>query len=445
MTAPFAVVFCSMWLWAGEGFADDWPAYQHDPAHAGRSSAAFDPTQLRKAWTAPQGYSNPIVVGNSIYAMRHGANNSSPSTITSFNIIDGTQNWSTSFPFSSARGLPAYANGLLVFVGGSTTGPTRLHVLDAATGAQKYTVDESVGLNTLMPTISRNANNQLVAYVANADRISAFDIGENSGSVIWSRLGSFGGSSMPTLVGNSVVLAAPGNYYAFDQLTGAMNQFFDETFSGGGGTTVAFDSTRNQFYVKEPTRDWLTAFSYTNNSSITQVWRYSTTNTTGGSVAIGLDGRIYAGGAHSQLVELDPASGNLLRSLDGIELAMGIAPALSANSIFLDGDGSTDIYDLDTFSHVLSLPGSRGDANSPYNSPGAVFDLGFAIHYGTGSSERGFDVYLVPEPPAVILLTAAFLFLNVRRRPTSHYHIERVSGVLLWPRRSEGARGSNGL
>ena len=175
---------------------------------------------------------------------------------------------------------------------------------------------------------------------------------------------------------------------------------------------MAFDSNRNQLYVKEFARDWLTAFSYSSNSHITQLWRYSTTHSTGGSVAIGSDGRIYAGGAHSQLLELDPTNGNVLRSLNDIDLAQGIAPALSANSIFLDGDGSTDIYSLDTFSPVMSLPGSRGDASSPYNSPGAVFDLGFAIHYGTGPDEHGFDVYLVPEPPSFILLTWAFMFLS---------------------------------
>ena len=208
-----------------------------------------------------------------------------------------------------------------------------------------------------------------------------------------------------------------------------MNQFLDEPFSGGGGTTVAFDSARNHFYVKEPTRDWLIAFSYTNNSNITQLWQYSTTNTTGGSVAIGVDGRVYAGGAHSQLVELDPASGHVLRSLDGINLAMNIAPTLSANLVSVDGDGSTDIYDLDAFSHVMSLSGSRGDANSPYNSPGAVFDLGFAIHYGTGSSEYGFDVYLVPEPPAVLLAAVGLISLPTRcRKPTCHKHLTSAIG-----------------
>src|SRR4029079_7959663 len=133
----------------------DWATYQHDAAHTGRSSASFNPTQLKKAWTAPQGYSNPIVVGNSIFAMRHGANNNSPSTITSFNLIDGTQSWSTTFPYSSATGYPTYSEGLLVFAAGPTTGPTKLHILDAATGSTKYTIEGSVGLNTLMPTIAR--------------------------------------------------------------------------------------------------------------------------------------------------------------------------------------------------------------------------------------------------------------------------------------------------
>ena len=52
---------------------DDWPTYQHDPTHTGQSTAAFDPMLLTKVWSAPQGYGNPLVVGNSIYAMRNGA------------------------------------------------------------------------------------------------------------------------------------------------------------------------------------------------------------------------------------------------------------------------------------------------------------------------------------------------------------------------------------
>ena len=55
--------------------ADDWPYYQHDAWHSGDSSAFVNPQALSLAWTAPSsptGYSTPVIVGNSIYAMKPG-------------------------------------------------------------------------------------------------------------------------------------------------------------------------------------------------------------------------------------------------------------------------------------------------------------------------------------------------------------------------------------
>ena len=295
----------------------------------------------------------------------------------------------------------------MVFAAGTTPSNEKLFVLDAATGVQKYTVDiPSIGLLTVMPTVARNANNQLVAYVADGGHVAAVNLGTNSGSVLWTGAGSFGGFSMPTLVGNSVVLAGPGQFYAFDQVTGASNHFLSGNISGGGGTTVAFDSTRMQFYVHEdvgtnPGGELLTAFSYNGNNNITQIWQNGGGGKIGGNVAIGSDGRLYVAGI-SSMIEIDPTTGNFLRTLSGLTLATDITPALSGSSIFLDSNGTTDIYDINTFQLKKSLPGSRGNFSSAYDGPGAVFDSGFALDHGTTPSSPGFDVYFVPEPSGFI-------------------------------------------
>ena len=46
-------------------------------------------------------------------------------------------------------------------------------------------------------------------------------------------------------------MAGPGQYYALDRTTGAANHFHSGNVEGGGGTTVAYDSARHQFYVLE--------------------------------------------------------------------------------------------------------------------------------------------------------------------------------------------------
>src|SRR6476660_8290729 len=54
--------------------ADDWPYYQHDASHTGDSSALVNPQALSLTWTAPSsptGYSTPVIVGNTIYAMQN--------------------------------------------------------------------------------------------------------------------------------------------------------------------------------------------------------------------------------------------------------------------------------------------------------------------------------------------------------------------------------------
>jgi hypothetical protein len=413
--------------------AESWSTYQHDAAHTGRSTASFDPALLQKAWDAPLGYSTPLVVGNSIYAMKNGAGAGS-TTYTSFNLLTGVPNWNFthSYAFPSCH---TFAEGLILFAAGATGQVQKLYVLDAASGTQKYTVDlPSIDSGAMMPTVARIANNQLMAYVADHDSIVAVNLEANSGTPVWAGMGSFGGQSIPTLVGDSVVLAGPGQFYAFRQATGGMNHFLSGNTSGGGGTTAAFDAARMQFYISEtvggnPGGNRLTAFKYTSNSNISQLWQIGGI---GASVAIGSSGLVYAA-SNSLLQEIDPTNGNILRSLNGLTLANGFTPALSANSIFLDSEGTTDIYDINSLALLKSLPGSRGDVNTPYDSPGAVFDFGYVIDYGTILNKPGFDVYFVPEPGSLVLfsVTVALVAFRGTKKAESSNRIQRRNTMSL--------------
>ncbi|MFZ3374945.1 MAG: hypothetical protein WA183_05280, partial [Chthoniobacterales bacterium] len=142
---------------------DDWPDYQHDTAHTGRSNAVVDPTALSLAWSAPHGYTTPLVVGNTVYATKNGGANGT-TTISSFDLFTGAINWSYSGTFDWPS-QAAVGGGSVVFQG--TTGNTNsLYVLDASTGLLRYTVPVKEGPLSLMPTIVRNpATGALTAYV----------------------------------------------------------------------------------------------------------------------------------------------------------------------------------------------------------------------------------------------------------------------------------------
>src|SRR5262249_16969172 len=150
-----AALWCVLVILPELTLADAWATYQHDSAHTGRSTVAFNPTSLEKAWSAPRGYSIPLVVKNTIYSMQNGGGSGDPTTVTSFNALNGSQNWSVSYQFAFPS-EPTYAEGLIAFVGGTSTIQQRLYVLDAATGTQKYTVDlNAITHSAAMPLIAR--------------------------------------------------------------------------------------------------------------------------------------------------------------------------------------------------------------------------------------------------------------------------------------------------
>ena len=380
--------------------ADDWPYYQHDPSHTGNSSAVVDPQALSLMWTAPSsqfGYSTPVIVGNTIYAMQNQQGiTSSQTTVSSFDLSTGAINWSYTgnFLFPSQPGV---GGGFVTFVG-STSSSSALYVLDAITGTLRYTVSIPEGLTSLMPTVVQDPiSGNVTAFVADGNEVSAVSLGPTSGSVLWTQTGNFGGSSIPTIVGSSIVLAGPGQYYAFDQTTGAANHFWSGNIVGGGGTTVAYDAARQQFYVRADYDDVTTALSayeYTDNDHITLLWQRTDPSVGSvGSVAIGPTGNVYSAG-YGFIWELDPATGTMLRSISG-SFANSVTPALTNNVLWIYSEIQVFAYDLGTLQLLRAFNGSRGSSNGPYDSPGAFADGYFVLDYG---GKQSFDVYSVPSP-----------------------------------------------
>jgi hypothetical protein len=323
----------------------------------------------------------------------------SQTTVSSFNLSTGAINWSYTgnFVFPSQPGV---GGGFVTFVG-STISSSSLYVLDALTGTLRYTVPIPEGLISMMPTVAQDLiSGNVTAFVADGSQVSAVSLGPVSGSVLWTQTGSFGGQSIPTVVGSSIVLAGPGQYYAFDQATGAPNHFWSGGISGGGGSTVAYDAARQQFYVLEDYNDptpTVSAYHYTDNAHITLLWQRTGAGVGGGgSVAIGPTGNVYSAG-NTVIWELDPATGATLRFIPG-SFANAVTPALTSNVLWIIGETQVFAYDLLTLQLLRAFNGSRGSLNSAYDSPGAFADGYFVLDYGTIYGSHSFDVYSAPSP-----------------------------------------------
>jgi hypothetical protein len=252
-----------------------------------------------------------------------------------------------------------------------------------------------------MPTVVEDKiSGNVTAFVTDGGQLSAVSLGPASGSVLWTQFGKFGGQSMPTVIGSSIVVVGPGQYYAFDQATGEENQFWSGGEVGGGGSTVAYDAARHQFYVLEDYNDptpTLSAYHYTDNDHIALLWQRTGLGVGGGSsVAIGPTGNVYSAG-DGVIWELDPVTGATLRSIPG-KFASGVTPALTDNVLWIIGTKQVFAYDLVTLQLLRTFSGSRGSLNTAYDSPGAFADGYFVLDYGVNFGAPGFDVYRAPTP-----------------------------------------------
>lgn len=393
--ALWAAVFATLTLTA-RSRGDDWPTYAHDPQHTGRSDTNFDPRQLQFSWMTPPvnqfGYSHPILVGSTLYAVDYHQSGGG-SQITSFGVNDGHVNWS--YGGNGGLGGPvssvSYSDGLLAYTT-NFSGTDELAVLDAATGAPLYQVQNVPGtFQSIPPVLVPDPAGGLTAYTAGSGAAAAAHLGSTSGSRLWIQPGSLGGNATPTVVENSIVAAGPGQYYAYDRATGATNHFLQSALSGGGGATIPYDAQRREFYV--PDVGGLTAYQYTDNSHITQLWSVSHAIGAEPFVALAADGRIYTEGSDG-LLELDPATGQVLHSVPE-DVPQFRQLLITGNDLWVGGDGIT-AYDLNTLSPVVTLHLPPGFENFGL-TPVAADDSHLVLQYATG-----FAVYSVPESAGLL-------------------------------------------
>jgi hypothetical protein len=404
---------------AGSAAADDWETYQHDPQHTGLAGVGPNPLTLNLSWSAPAGFSTPLIVGHSVYALQNGQGTSSQTQIASFNLATGHQNWDVvgNYLFPSQE---AYAGGYIVF---ADTG--ELYVLNAATGAQVYTVAIPEWYSSTLTAATDPTTSQPVVYVTDAYNTSAVRLG-TSGSLLWTAAVGFSGG-VPSVMGNRLLVANPNQYYAFDRSTGAGNHFYNGPSTGVGAATPVVDVVRNQFYVEQlygGTTMALTAYS-NNNGAINQIWQDTGEGIYNGGVALGSDGKLYSAD-RSSLVEIDPINGQILRSVTG-HFAAGNAPIVSDGYVWEFGPGGpgilndTLVYRLSDLSLVATFPGTRESLNTPYDGIGALDDTHLIIDYGDIVGSPGFDVYsasAIPEPAAGSVLSLSVVIIGLRRRRT---------------------------
>ena len=403
--------------------AADWPTYQHDLEHTGRSTAVINASQLTLSWEAPDGYAMPQIVGKTIYSTKsqggyagsQGDGKQWATYISAFDLATGAIKWTHSgnYVFASPA---AVGGGLVVFHGGSpagslgppTPGAEQLIVLDAATGALRYKVpgiferNDGTGPPGSMPLLIPNpADGTVMAYYVEGATMWAVRLGPTSGAIVWKQSGIFG-NAIPTRVGNSIVVANACRFYAFDQATGAANLFHQGTCTGGSGTTAAYDSARQQIYILQmatppgtlSSEQALTAYKYVSNSQIDFLWQRVGPGIGRGSVALGPTGNVYAAGA-GLLLELNPATGATIRSVSG---RFGMTPAVTAGVLWVNLDGeSTMAFDLETLRPLRTLNGGNGSGSSTYSSVGAFADGYLVMIRGDAVIAKGFAVW-VPSP-----------------------------------------------
>lgn len=400
--------------------ADDWTAYQHDAQHTGYAPVTFDPASAVSVWQSPAGYTAPLIVGSTVYAL---GGSPGSAKLTAFNAANGSQLWSDSIPgTSTSTGQSvAYSAGMLLY---TSTGS--LNVVNAANGSLEYSIPTGQNLPAAFaPVIYTDPNTgQTTAYVNNFEGgMSAYSIGSTSGSMLWTSTGYEATSSVPAIAGPLALVAGPGQFYAVNRSTGAVNNFHTSNESGGGGPTVVVDSTRQQFYVQADYSagvSALTAYSYTSGGGITQLWQHTGVADTNGS-ALDSQGDIFSLASTTAIDEYSPA-GNLIQTIAppaGKQFAFGETPLIAGSDLLVSANNTsaTFVYNLLTGQYLQSLPTGRGAENNFTDQSVAELTSNYLITDGDSSYNGTFNVYSVtPEPASVGIVGLGVSLLVARRR-----------------------------
>lgn len=408
--------------------AADWANYQHDFQHTGRTSEYINPLSLQASWQAPPGYGNPLVVGDKVYMMREGS--ASYRKMAAFDLADGHEEWEVTPNTASLTQGFAYGEGMLAYANRPSQSSTgKLFVHDAETGALKYSVNIP-GFLYSTPVIYRNpVTGTPTALVSGSGTFAAIQLGEHSGSVLWSQRGSnnLPWGSIPTIVEDSAIVAGSCHYYALNLSSGAMNEFHSGGCTGGGTDTPVYDSDRRQLYILESfggsSARSLTAYSYQSFNSIQQVWQrtdslYSNIDTSMG-VTLGPSGELYSLGGGT-ILKMDPSNGSTLltRPFAGASGGSPYRPIVSDGFLWTTSSYSKHnmyAYELSTLQLVSSLPS---------NGPNSVIANGrFISDSGLGPDSTQITTVYIPEPACAAFVLLSFCLLKKRRlgppnRPT---------------------------
>jgi hypothetical protein len=394
--------------------AGDWPQYGGDAEHSARSTASFNPLDLKKSWLSPDGYADPRIVGQSVIATKY--LQSGPDrgfTVTSFRLSDGRVNWTHFLP-SLFPASVASADGLVVYTNASPTDPQNgiaLYVRDVVTGNLKYTVENIGGR---VPTLAHDVDGSLVAYCGT----SAVRLGAQSGQVLWSASGlGVGDLAAPTVAGNSIILAGLHGYFAIDRQSGAVNTFSTRPGTSRG-ETAAYDPQTQRIYGINGNA--LSAFNYVSQDQLPLVWQKLAYNDSmfPRSPVVGPNGKIYsvgmADGYIGLLSERDPDTGEILRSITG-NFDNSFTPMIQDHYLWAETWHGLNIYDLNTFGRIGSMPDAPLDNQSFFP---AAFDETHAImgEYDGPGYVQNFQVFEVPEPSSALLAAGSVLILMRRGR-----------------------------
>ena len=372
--------------------ADNWGSYQHDPAHTGRTNSPVNPAKLSLAWTAPE-YNGPLVIGDTLYAKRiHDLS----TDVSAFSLADGALLWTypgddVYFANLAVGGPFAVLEGF-DFGGGSSD---TLRVLDRQTGQLLYAVELPLSFSFLDPTLVRAPETgAIIAYCSDGATIVSVALRRNSGRIVWTQNGDLGTSSVPTVVGDSVIVFGAFAGTAFDRATGAQHIFYTNRSSANQGAPVSYNAGRSDFYVRldyaseEVTN--LLAFHYDGNDSIQLLWtRSNPLHQLGGGVAIGDDGTIYVIGS-DEIALVDPEDGSTMQSIV-FPFANGSTPALSRRVLWVNSETQTLAFDAASLVFLQAFDtGSNFDLG--FDSPGA-FVPGTAALKASHANFRDLDVY----------------------------------------------------
>jgi hypothetical protein len=383
---------CVVLAWSGLQ-PDSWVHYQHDTAHTGSTHAAVKPSKLVLAWSAP-GYTAPLMLGDTLYAKSYVGLSTA---VSSFSVADGQVNWS--YPGDDIYFANVAVAGPFVLLEGFDFGLSSvdtLTVLDRATGQFLYKQELPLSFSFLDPAVRRDpATGKLIAFCSDGHTLVTVQVDQAAARILWTQTGDLGTSSVPTLVGDSVIVVGSQTASAFDQATGARNDFFlDPVPNLNSGAPVAWNAGRSEFYVRldyqAEGRTKVRAFHYDGNDSIQLLWTSSTPLVqSGGMLAIGPNDNLYLVRS-GELAVLDPDDGSTLKSIR-FPFVNGCSPALTRRVVWVYSDTQTYAYDSVSLALLRVFDGSAG-FNLGFIPVGA-FVPGTAAFNIYGSGVYSLDVY----------------------------------------------------